>query len=683
MEKHLCCLDRMVDAIECFRPYLQAILTGSRESTYRDWQDFYLPTQAELPLRVQTCLPSQASSQLREEKREQMEVLNGLRKYASDHVLVVGKPGSGKSTSLRRLRWEEARRCCEAQEQGNSEALQIPVFLELRDFHYDSVLQLIQRSLQQGKLRLSEAEIEDLLFDGRLLLLFDGLNELPSDAAWRKVDDFRQDYAETPMIFSTRELGAGADLGIEKKLEMMPLTEPQMRQFIEKRLPGQAEDLLRQIHDRLRELAETPLLLKLLCDVFAQKGQIPKNRGELFRKEFARRYEEFKPLRGRISEDSRRFAPELLQYLAFVMIQGDPHSDPCKPTPPLLTISRTKAEQILTVFLAGGREPDRETKAKAKEWLEDLLEYHLLQVANDPDKIEFHHQLFQEYYAAEWLLLQLTTFSDEQLKYYFLNYLKWTETIGLMLGLIDENDFGGRGREQAIRVVRLALGIETQPTVDLMLGARLAGEVKSQFQEQAVESVLEKIETLQGHELLKIELLGVTRSNKSISRLHQVMEVPNGYTHQCAILALEKIGSDLAISVLLETAKHPNPETRSTAIEALGRLHSEQVIPSLIEAIKDPISFVRSSAVIALREIGSQQAIPGLLKALEDPNPIVREYAARSLAEVPALLELEQASLEQVVLFLIKVVENQKKVVKKDQDDYVSEYTLKDEVKSI
>ncbi|XQQ06190.1 MAG: hypothetical protein EDM05_68545 [Leptolyngbya sp. IPPAS B-1204] len=95
-------------------------------------------------------------------------------------------------------------------------------------------------------------------------------------------------------------------------------------------------------YNRLRELAETPLLLKMLCDVFAQKGQIPKNRGELFRKEFARRYEEFKPLRGRISEDSRCFAPELLQYLAFTMIQGDPHSDSCKPTASWLTVPKTK-----------------------------------------------------------------------------------------------------------------------------------------------------------------------------------------------------------------------------------------------------------------------------------------------------------------------------------------------------
>jgi hypothetical protein len=55
--------------------------------------------------------------------------------------------------------------------------------------------------------------------------------------------------------------------------------------------------------------------------------------------------------------------------------------------------------------------------------------------------------------------------SDDELKPEYLNYLKWTEPLALMLELVEDE-------AQAVRVVRLAL------EVDLRLGASLAGAVK-------------------------------------------------------------------------------------------------------------------------------------------------------------------------------------------------------------
>ena len=104
--------------------------------------------------------------------------------------------------------------------------------------------------------------------------------------------------------------------------------------------------------------------------------------------------------------------------------------------------------------------------------LEDLVKHHLLQVA-DPRQLELHHQLFQEYYAAEWLLERVSRLGDGELKREFLNFLKWTEPVALVLALVEEGALAGR-------VVRLGL------EVDLMLGARLAGEVKPQFQTKTV-----------------------------------------------------------------------------------------------------------------------------------------------------------------------------------------------------
>jgi len=91
-------------------------------------------------------------------------------------------------------------------------------------------------------------------------------------------------------------------------------------------------------------------------------------------------------------------------------------------------------------------------------WLEDLLNHHLIQLGAG-DQIEFRHQLIQEYYTAESLLKLLPSLSDDALKREYLNYLKWTEPLALMLELVEDE-------AQAVRVVKLAL------VVDLRLGAR-------------------------------------------------------------------------------------------------------------------------------------------------------------------------------------------------------------------
>ncbi|MEG4082549.1 HEAT repeat domain-containing protein [Microcoleus sp. POL10_C6] len=584
-----------------FQPYLQSVLDTSREDTKREVSDRYIPTLAELPLRVQTAISSKPDSQeqqqerrdkpdsqeQQQERREQFAVLEGLRKYATDHVLLVGKPGSGKSTSLRRLLWEEARQCLEAIEEGKSEIPPIPILIELRGLK-GSVLAAIQEKLKWW-LYLDETTLIAFLRDRRLFVFLDGLNELPNEQAWQAVDEFRQVCVDlkVSLIITTRELGSGLVQGNVKKLEMLPLTEPQMQEFVRKRLPETGEELWRQIQGKLRELAETPLLLKMLCDVFEQKGKIPKNRGDLFRKEFARRYEEFKPERLRnVSKDSRRFAFDLLTYLAFTMVQGEPHIDSSKPSVSWIAIPKTEAEKILATLLAGDRTPTLEDRTKAKEWLEDLVEWHLLQVASDPTQIEFHHQLFQEYYAAEWLAPQLEKLSDEKLRYYYLNYLKWTEPLAMAMSFVDSEAL-------AVRMVQLAL------EVDLYLGARLAGEATLSLQQATVNIIIQQ-----------------------------------GFQPSLIIWLLEQTQSEYALPFLFDIHKNGCSDTRWRATRALGNFRNVEVLKYLIEALKDRDSSVRQKAVESLGKLGNLEAVPNLCQLLDDEYFLVRSFVIDVLGKL-------------------------------------------------
>jgi len=631
--------------------YLESLHQNDR---FKDCRELYTSTQVQIPLQVQArkeqkgLRPGDSESEQPEPPREPpVEVLEGLRDAVQKHrqVLLIGKPGSGKTTALRRLVWEGV----SAWASGRVDESALPVVVELRELREGTVEELVRRTLRRHKQQLSLTEIEDLLFDGRLWLLFDGVNELPSANAWAEVSRFRGDYPDTPMIFSTRSLGAGADLGIAHKLEMVPLTEPQMRKFMSKRLPDdQANTLLQQLGGRLRELAETPLLLAMLCEVFEQDGPIPRSRGELFRTKFSQQYAAFKPLREQpVSEDFRRLAPELLKHLAFAMMQGD------SPTEFHLQIPKDEAETLLQTYLSAHQETN--AASRAREYLEDLVEHHLLQLAANPDEVEFHNQLFQEYYAAEALLPKLPTLTDDQLKCHYLNYLKWTEPLAIALALMEKED-------QALKLVQLMLD------TNLMLGARLVHSLGTEhnltymglLETSRIPEFLEHIEQLKflfenpklihqesdnwsDDKSVEEEILidyGIDFPRLIEGLCHRDEGVRSNSAKGLSRLAKKKIPQ--AIKVLSAALEDPVYEIRNVAVKTLGKLRAVEMT-ELIRKSKHPEYHVRWAAVdiIAISRLKTEESVALLLDLCSDSEYLVSSQAAYALSEIKAVEALE------------------------------------------
>ncbi|NCQ97047.1 MAG: TIR domain-containing protein [Microcystis aeruginosa W11-06] len=611
-------------------PYLESI-----SEKYAQWEKFYTLTDVEGKTRpaktapllrdlwVQTIEKERENPQERAERPEKTErftVLDGLRKYKANHVLLKGRPGSGKSTALARLLLEEAQ-SLRPNQQNQAKIIQIPILIELR-LYETSILDLILQFLKRHKLIIDSNTLESWLLENQNfipLLLFDGINELPSDPARRDLKNFRQQYAEISMIFTTRDLGSD-DLDIEKKLEMLPLTEPQMRYFVKTYLPEKGEEMLKQLGNRLKELAETPLLLWMLCSVFDDnENKIPANLGLVFQI-FTGIYN--KKLKADVPtyQESRDWWRELLQVLAWKMTQGE------SKTEIQVAISRTEAEEELSKFIKNKGLPEY----YSKQWLKDLLKYHLIHLEGN-DKIAFRHQLIQEYYTAEELRdkLRLRHLSDEQLKWDYLNYLKWTEPVALLLGMLDK-------KTDALRVVNLAL------VVDKKLGARLAGEVKKDWQQETVALVL----GLNLPQLFTIELLKMTRSDAAIFRLIQFLKNSNSDVRRNAAKALFKIGgSKIIIPELIKASEHSYIPELIKALEhsykkyfcsqaSLVNIKLKAAISSLIEALEDPYKYARNQSAEALFKIGTEAAIAKLLKALEDSDWGVRGNAAEALGNI-------------------------------------------------
>ncbi|BAG00611.1 HEAT repeat domain-containing protein [Microcystis aeruginosa] len=622
-------------------PYLKSI---SDSEKYAQWETFYTLTDVEGKTRpaktapllrdlwVQTIEKEPQNRQERPERPEKTErftVLDGLRKYATNHVLLKGRPGSGKSTALARLLLEEsvAVQSLRLNQQNQAKIIQIPILIELR-LYETSILDLILQFLKRHKLIIDSNTLESWLLENqnfRPLLLFDGINELPSEAARQNLKNFRQQYAEISMIFTTRDLGSD-DLDIEKKLEMLPLSEAQMRDFVKVYLPEKGEEMLKQLGNRLKEFGQTPLLLWMLCSVFDNnQNKIPANLGLVFQI-FTGIYD--KKLKADVPtyQESRDWWRELLQVLAWKMNQGE------SKTEIQVAISRTEAEEELSKFIKNKGFPEY----YSKQWLEDLLKYHLIHLEGN-DKIAFRHQLIQEYYTAEELKKKLPHLRDEQLQWDYLNYLKWTEPMALLLGLLDNET-------QAKRVVKLGLEI------DLKLGARLAGEVNFKFQKQTVGLVLR----LDVPKRFKVELLGLTKSNEVVNELSQALKDSDEDVRRNAAEALGEIGSEKAIPGLIKALEDSDDDVRRKAAEALAEIGSETAIPGLLKALKDSDRYVRRSAAEVLAEIGSETAIAGLIKALEDSDRFVRSRYVRRRAAAA----LGKIGTETAIAGLIKALEH-------------------------
>lgn len=563
-------------------------------------------TRTELDLLVQAFRESEAlegeKDGRQEKERERFDALDGLRKFAREHVLLRGRPGSGKTTIFMKLLIEEAKRA------RDDPQARIPVLVSLRRFR-SSAVDLVRQSLQRFRVQVGTEQLELFLNQGRLLLLFDGINELPSEEARRELELFRLDYGHsTPMVFTTRDVGLGGDLGIGKKLEIVPLSPKQIKSFVHAYIVDheEANRMLRSLKDRMLELARTPLLLWMLCSVYVNRKKIPDRLGHILRI-FTKTYEYAVKKEARVSAESRGWWPRLLAKLAYDMMRSGQ-----QPTEMALVIHRNEAEKIFGEYL--NEQGKDQPIPKAAQFLDDLINHHLLK-ENGSGGIEFLHQLIQEYYAAEHLLTRLADITPKNFKCDYLNYLKWTEPIAMMMEFLDKED-------QAIQYVRLALD------VDSVLGSRLAGQVKAEFQEKALLLVYRRQESL----ALQIKLLGLTKSEIATGLIRQFVDHEDEKIRKFAANALGRIGSHEAIEVLIKGLA--DEKIKQVSAEALGEIGTDPTVKQLIKALEDKDPNIRSGAALALGKIASHDALKHLTKALGDEDGFVRQNAIDALGEI-------------------------------------------------
>ena len=146
---------------------------------------------------------------------------------------------------------------------------------------------------------------QSALKSGKLLLLFDGLDEVPAANVGnvvRAIADFADRYRQNRFIASCRIAAYKGGFTQFTEVEMADFNDSQIQGYIRNWFVSTSDSNRRQLdremktgqrcwetldegsHQATKELARNPLLLTLLCMVYDNTQNFPRNRADLYEK---------------------------------------------------------------------------------------------------------------------------------------------------------------------------------------------------------------------------------------------------------------------------------------------------------------------------------------------------------------------------------------------------------------
>lgn len=220
-------------------------------------------------------------------------------------LVIIGNPGGGKSTVANKLVHDMATRY---PARPVSDRQLTPILVVLREYgrlkkaQNCSILQFIEVQANANyQVQPPRGAFEYLLLNGRLLVVFDGLDEL-LDTSYRQevsadVESFCTLYPNVPVLVTSRDVGyeqAPLDEETFSLLRIAPFDDEQVSDYSEKWFARDDDYPKEQRSQKAKaflaesevapDLRSNPLMLGLMCNLYKVEGYIPRNRADVYEK---------------------------------------------------------------------------------------------------------------------------------------------------------------------------------------------------------------------------------------------------------------------------------------------------------------------------------------------------------------------------------------------------------------
>lgn len=214
---------------------------------------------------------------------------DAVTKYCK--LLILGKPGAGKTTFLKHL----AIQC----DRGEFQKDLVPFFVTLKDFAEaegkPGLLAYLDPSKSPFKRKtfddFDRDALEQIFNSGKALILLDGLDEVlekDNEKVLKEIRDFSTRFPDNQYVMTCRI--AAKEYTFEKftEVEIADFDWEQIKIFANnwfKNKAIQPETFLARLEkdEPIQELASNPLLLTLLCLAFEESGEFSANRAGLYK----------------------------------------------------------------------------------------------------------------------------------------------------------------------------------------------------------------------------------------------------------------------------------------------------------------------------------------------------------------------------------------------------------------